>query len=128
MSTSLRSILIIDACLLLATPGIERANAMGMEDFGPAGEHIGRSPDWPKGVEGVLRHQSRVYWYDVNGSEAAYYDGDIQTVNELLTLFSNIDLAEHAVVLRPGRPSAKSFHAGRLRRTSSNSTFLEAFT
>ena len=83
---------------------------MGMEAFGPAGEHIGRSPDWPKGVEDVLRHRSRAYWQWVNGNERAYYDGDIRTVNELLDLYSRVDLAEHPVVIRPGRPSANSFH------------------
>ena len=82
---------------------------MGFEAFGPAGEHLGRSPDWERGVEEILRHPARVYWYDVNGSEAAYYDGELQTVNELLELYSQADLAEHPVVIRPGRPSAKSF-------------------
>ena len=81
---------------------------MGQESFGPAGEQISRSPDWPKGIEDVLRHRSRVYWYDVNGSEVAYYDGDVNTVNELLDLYSHSDLAKHPVVIRPGRPSAVS--------------------
>jgi hypothetical protein len=81
-----------------------------MEGFGPAGEHIGRSGDWPKGVEEVLRHPSRVYWRCVNGYENAYYDGEIETVNELLKLFANVDLTSHHVVIRSGRPSARSFH------------------
>ncbi|MBL9161984.1 MAG: hypothetical protein JNL18_04495 [Planctomycetaceae bacterium] len=83
--------------------------AMGIEAFGPAGEDLSRSPDWERGIEAILRHPARVYWYDVNGSEAAYYDGDLQAVNELLELYSQADLAEHPVVIRPGRPSAKSF-------------------
>jgi hypothetical protein len=113
MSTSIRLVISAVAWLMFAEIGIERAAAMGLEAFGPAGEHIGRSPDWPKGVEDVLRHRSRVYWYDVNGGEAAYYYGDIQTANELLDLYSRVDLVEHPVAIRPGRPSAKSFD-GRL--------------
>ena len=110
MSTSHPLVVSALAWLVLASISVERAAALGLEAFGPAGEHISRSPDWPKGVEDVLRHGSRAYWYDVNGGAAAYYDGDIQTVNELLDLYSRVDLAKHPVVIRPGRPSAKSFH------------------
>ena len=39
--------------LLLSAP---RADAIGFEQFGPAEEHIGRDPDWPRGVEDLLRH------------------------------------------------------------------------
>jgi hypothetical protein len=84
--------------------------ALGQESFGPAGEHISRSGDWPKGVEPLLRHPSRVYMSWVNGNEHSYYDGDIKTVNELLERFSQIHLAEHQVIIRPGQPSARSFH------------------
>ena len=96
--------------LIMATLSAQPASAAGMENFGPAGEHIGRSGDWPKGVEDVLRHPSRVYWNWVNGNENAYYDGDIETVNELLKLFAKVDLTSHHVVIRSGRPSARSFH------------------
>jgi hypothetical protein len=83
---------------------------MGQESFGPAGEHISRTSDWPKGIEDVLRHPSRVYWNWVNGNEHAYYDGDTDTVNELIDLFAKTDLICHHVIIRPGRPSARSFH------------------
>lgn len=96
--------------LLSAAFGVGRASGMGMEDFGPAGEFIGRSPDWPQGVEDVLRHPSRVYWNDVNGSQRAYYDGDLGSVNQLLDLYSRVALTEHPVVILAGRPVAKSFH------------------
>src|SRR5262245_33955130 len=86
------------------------AAGMGMESFGPSGEDFGRSTDWPKGVEDVLRHPSRVYLRDVNGSEAAYFDGDLATVNELLALFAKIEMAEHSVVILPGKRQAESFH------------------
>ena len=83
---------------------------MGQERFGPAGEHISRSSDWPKGIEDVLREPSCVYWNWVNGNEHAYYDGDIETVNQLIDAFAKIDLTRHDLILRPGRPSARSFH------------------
>ena len=103
--------IVLSGCigLLLVAVDLGRAGALGFEGFGPADEHISRSPEWPKGVEGVLKHPSRVYWYEVNGSEAAFYDGDIATVNELLELYSQVDLGRRLVVIRPGRPSAKSF-------------------
>jgi hypothetical protein len=110
MTASCRWVSCTLVCLLVVGVPTEPAAGMGIEAFGPAGEHVGRSPDWERGVEEVLRHPARAYWYDVNGSEAAYYDGDLQAVNELLELYSQADLAEHPVVIRPGRPSAKSFH------------------
>jgi hypothetical protein len=113
MIASFRWVACLLVCWLFAGAMAARAPAMVFEEFGPAGEHLGRSPDWAQGVEDVLRHPSRVYWYDVNGSQMAYFDGDIHTVNELLDLYSQADLAEHPVVIRPGRPSAKSFD-GRL--------------
>jgi hypothetical protein len=109
MSISLRLVVSASVCLLLVRIGVGHAAAMGFEAFGPAGEQISRSPNWPKGVEDVLRHRSRVYWHDINGGGAAYYDGDIEAVNELLDLYSRVDLVEHPLVIRPGRPSAKSF-------------------
>jgi hypothetical protein len=110
MSKLLRFAMGVVALLLLAMYGVRNAAAMGMEGFGPAGKHVGLSSDWPNGVEDVLRHPSRVYWNDVNGSVRAYYDGEIETMNDLLELYSQIDLAEHPVVILPGRPKARSFH------------------
>ena len=110
MSTPVRLAASEALCLILTTVSAQHVWAMGQESFGPAGEQISRSGDWPRGVEDVLRHPSRVYWNWVNGNEHAYYDGDIETVNELLGLFAQIDLALHQVVIRPGSPSARSFH------------------
>jgi len=99
------------AAALLLTIGIaaEPAFGMGQERFGPALGHISRSPDWPKGVEDVLRHPSCVYWNWVNGNEHAYYDGGIGTISQLIDAFARVDLARHDLILRPGRPSARSF-------------------
>lgn len=54
----------VGAAALLLIIGIiaKPAFVMGQERFGPAGEHISRSSDLPKGVEDVLRHPSCVYW------------------------------------------------------------------
>jgi len=82
---------------------------LGQESFGPAGKHIGRSTDWPRGVEQVLRHPSRVYWNDINGNEHGYYVSDISEINELLALFAKLDIARHDVVLRPGSSTVRSF-------------------
>lgn len=95
--------------LLLSAISAQPVWSMGQEAFGPAGPHIGRSADWPRGVEDILRHESRVYWNWVNGNEHAFYDGDITNINELLDLFAKIDLSVHRVIVRAGRPSTRSF-------------------
>ncbi|MBN1853955.1 MAG: hypothetical protein JW829_14585, partial [Pirellulales bacterium] len=110
MSTSIRWVSAGVFYLILAAIPCPPLWGMGEESFGPAGEHISRSGDWPKGVEAVLRHPSRVYWNWVNGNEHAYYDGDITAINELVDLFSQVDIKVRHVVVRPGRPSARSFH------------------
>src|SRR5262245_62050362 len=104
MCTKLCCVVYVVAVMLPISMGASRAAALGFESFGPAGEHVGGPADWPKGIPDVLRHQSRVYWYDVNGSERAYYDGDVEAINDLLELFSQVDLAQHDVIIRPGRP------------------------
>lgn len=96
--------------VILCAVATERVSALGFEEFGPAGEHIGRSSDWAKGVEDMLRHPSRVYQRDVNGYVQAYYKGGIDTINDLLDLFAKVDLPRHEVIIRPGTASAESFH------------------
>ena len=83
---------------------------MGQERFGPAGRDMGTSPDLPKGVAELMAHPSGVYWNWVNGNEHAYYDGDVDAVNDLVAAFARIDLTRHDLVLRAGRPDARSFH------------------
>lgn len=82
---------------------------LGMEAFGPAGDRIGRQASWPKGVGGLLSHQSRVYWRDVNGDDHSYYSGGVSEVNELLALFSKVDIKHRQVVLLAGSPTVSSF-------------------
>ncbi len=99
----------VAALLLIIGNAANSASGMGQERFGPAGERISRSSDWPKGVEDILRHPACAYWNWVNGNEHAYYDGGIGTINQLLDAFAQVDLARHDVILRAGRPSARSF-------------------
>ena len=109
MTRTSRFTVLVLTCGLAVLGHQQRAAALGQETFGPAGEHISRSSDWPAGVEDLLRHRSRVYWYWVNGNERAHYEGDIAAVNQLLALFAEIDLPVHDVILRPGSPQARSF-------------------
>ena len=110
MNAPLRLALCLTAFLTLPCTRIERVSAIAFEQFGPPTNHLGRSADWTRGTEDVLRHPSRVYWFDINGSQVAYYDGDAGIINELLALYSQVDLSEHPVVIRPGQPSAESLH------------------
>lgn len=103
-----RSNLVLFAILILGI-STHRAAGLGFEDFGPAGEHLGISPDWPKGAVPIKKHSARVYWREVNGDDHSYYDGDVAEINELLQLFSELEQDNHEVVLRAGRPSAMSF-------------------
>jgi hypothetical protein len=105
-------LVVVVGWLLCAGAGGGSAYAMGMESFGPASEHVGRSSG-VKGLADLLQHPSRVYWRDINGSENAFYDGDIAVVNELISLYSQTDLAQHPVLIELGEPAAKSFNGER---------------
>ena len=100
-------------CLILGLALVatlsQQVFGLGMEAFGPAGERVGRSADWPKDVGGLLSHSSRVYWRDVNGDERSFYDGGVSEINELLGLFAKVELKRRQVVLLAGSPTASSF-------------------
>ncbi len=87
----------------------QNAAGLGFEEFGPAKKHMGVSPDWPKGAIPLRKHASRVYWQEVNGNDHSYFDGGVAEINELLKLFSEMELERHIVVVRSGRPTATSF-------------------
>jgi hypothetical protein len=83
---------------------------MGQEHFGPADkDHMSWSPDWPDGTKGLLAHESRVYSTWVNGFERFYYDANPQQVNELLNLFSKLQILDHEVWIESGRQTRNSF-------------------
>jgi hypothetical protein len=104
-------LVVVVGWLLCAGAGGGSAYAMGSEEFGPADDHMSRMSDWPKGVEETMRHSSRVYCRNINGSENAFFDGDIRVVNELVELYSQVDLAKHPVLIYSGRPTVKSFNS-----------------
>lgn len=104
----MRAFQIILGAVFLSISLFETAIGMGMEGFGPA-KHVGVSSDWPKGVQPLLKHASRVYWRDVNGYSQSYFEGSVDQVNELLKQFSEVELKRHMVVLRIGAGSARSF-------------------
>lgn len=93
---------------LLLLGGQRRAAAIRTEQIGPAPAEQPMSSGAPKGIADIKCHQSRVYWYEVNSDQHAYFDGSIEPVNELLDLYSRADLAEHIAILRLGKPSAKA--------------------
>ncbi len=109
MSLISRPLLCAATVTICLTGFTRQVQAMGEENFGPLGEHLGRSADWPRGVEDVLRHPARVYGNWVNGNEHVYFDADIEKMNQLLDLYSKVDLQVHHVTLLPGRPTTRSF-------------------
>ncbi len=61
-----------------------------------ATEHFGKTPFVPAHwnmrdeVGKLANHPGRFYWYEVNGSPAFYYRGDVAAVNEAMALFANL--------------------------------------
>ena len=88
--------------------------ALTFEAFGPADGPIRVSPGWPKGAEPLLRHASRVYMQDTNGSQHTYYEGDIDQVNELLELFGKLDIKRRHVILQAGSGETASLGGKRV--------------
>jgi hypothetical protein len=63
-----------------------------------------QQPGWPSGILDILRRDSRVYSFWVNGNENFYFEADNKEINELIRLFSQIHLRDHEVVLKLGKP------------------------
>lgn len=61
-----------------------------------ATEHFGKTPFVPAQwnmtdeVGKLANHPGRFYWYEVNGSPAFFYQGDVTSVNEAMALFANL--------------------------------------
>src|SRR5690242_1671153 len=75
---------------------------------GMAGEQLGpdkwdqptiAQPGWPKGIDELLRHRSRVYSIWVNGNEEFYFKATPTQINELLEKFGKARLRDHEVKL-----------------------------
>jgi hypothetical protein len=73
--------------LLLALPLVASALAT---------EHFGKTPFNPAqwnmldDVGKLANHPGRFYWYEVNGSPAFFYRGDVAAVNEAMALFAKL--------------------------------------
>jgi hypothetical protein len=82
----------------------------GQEHFGPDDkDQMGWSPDWPDGTKSILAHESRVYSTWVNGFGRYYFDATVQQINELLDLFSKLQILDHEVWIESGRQTCQSF-------------------
>ena len=85
--------------------------------YGMATEQIGpdrdqptvAQPDWPRKIENVPRHGSRVYSIWVNGNENFYFHANLAQANELLALFSKARLRDHEVWIKRGPKQVESF-------------------
>jgi hypothetical protein len=83
---------------------------MATEQIGPDRDHpTVAQPDWPKRIENVPRHGSRVYSIWVNGNENFYFHADLAQANELLALFSKARLRDHEVWIKRGQKQVESF-------------------
>ncbi|MBI4578721.1 MAG: HEAT repeat domain-containing protein, partial [Planctomycetes bacterium] len=88
--------------------GAGSAHGLGQEEFGPS-DQVSSSSDWPVGVREVLVHPSRVYSFWVNGNEQAYFEGDLDAINEVIDLYSKIRMKDHDLIVLPGTGEARSF-------------------
>lgn len=83
--------------------------------FGMAEEQIGNQPlnefnyQEHKDALRVINHKSRVYHTWVNGNEHFYYQGDTETLNDILSKFADIKAEVHEVIIRPGPGQTKTF-------------------
>lgn len=97
-------------CSLVLVIG-EMGYGMATEQIGPdpADPPTVAQPGWPKRIEEVLRHQSRVYSIWVNGNENFYFQATPEDVNELVTLFSKARMRDHEVAIAAQRRDVKTF-------------------
>lgn len=93
---------------IVSLGGAGSAFGLGQEQFGPS-EQVSSSPDWPAGVREVLVHPSRVYSAWVNGNEQAYFEGDLDAINEVIDLYSRIAMKDHDLIVLSGTGEARSF-------------------
>lgn len=90
---------------------------LGENSFGLAFEHIGPvtgwpvvpQPDWPKGIEGIPAHLSRVYSIDVNGNVNFYFKCKVDEINELLAIFARSRMRDHVVRIEPDIKTVSTF-------------------
>ena len=87
------------------------ARGMATEQVGPDKDHpTVAQPEWPKGIESLPRHPSRVYSLWVNGNETFCFKAGPAQVKELLALFSGARMRDHDVWVKRGKPQVESFN------------------
>jgi len=83
---------------------------MATEQIGPDNLHpTVAQQDWPKGIVGIPRHESRVYSIWVNGNENFYFKCKVDEINELLAIFAKARMRDHVVRIQPGVKKASTF-------------------
>ncbi len=103
----LSKILILISILLISS----YSYGMGRERFGPADkDRMSWSPHWIDGTKALLAHESRVYSAWVNGFERFYFDATSEQINELIDLFSKLQILDHEVWVESGPQTRNSFH------------------
>jgi hypothetical protein len=91
-----RSILKVASLVILCT-FTPYLFGLAQESFGNA--PISPNPEWPNGIEVLIKLSSRVYSVWVNGDEKFYYEGDVQAVNSFLKSFAAIKIPVHQIVV-----------------------------
>ncbi len=87
------------------------AHGMASEQVGPDKDHpTVAQPEWPKGIESLPRHPSRVYSLWVNGNESFHFKAGPAQVKELLALLSSTRMRDHEVWIKRGKPQVQSFN------------------
>jgi hypothetical protein len=72
-------------------------SGLAQESFGNA--PLSPSPDWPNGIETLIKSPGRLYSVWVNGNERFYYAGDAEAINTFLKSFGAIKIPIHIVVV-----------------------------
>ena len=94
--------------MLLGT--CSQSYGMATEQIGPDSIHpTVPQQEWPKGIVGIPRHESRVYSIWVNGNENFYFKCNVDEINELLAIFAKARMRDHVVRIEPGVKKATTF-------------------
>ncbi len=97
---------ILSACAFFALA--PAAYGLATEEIGPKVDRGGQS-DWPKGIEGLARHPTRVYSFWMNGAETFYFQASPAEVNELAALFCKARMRDHQIRIESGPRTIRSF-------------------
>ncbi|MGB7345413.1 MAG: hypothetical protein WBD20_14460 [Pirellulaceae bacterium] len=88
-----------------------RCCAIAFEKFGPesASKHpTVDQPRWPVHFIELVKHSSRVYAVEVNGSESLYFEAKANGFQELIDLFAQSRMRDYEVWIKPGPKNVQS--------------------